>query len=217
MAKKLIIALALVAVLSGGAFAQLTLGVTGALHMDQQMSAQEISDAFNGNGNIYYGFLAEIIGKHIGLGASVNVSNPTLDSVVPTINYDANFYLSYHLFGGRAFLDPFGEFGFGVFASDYQNSSDRPTDPLGNPAGTSPISASPYWYGALGAGINLGPIGVFGKFAYNMVIQRHLTDSETKTEIPFFGNYTYDSATDTYSVVQYVPQYRFTIGAKLIL
>ena len=215
MTKKLFALFVLVALVSGGAFAQLTFGVTGALQMDSQMSASQISNSFKTGENIYYGGFVEIIGKNLGLGVSANVYPATsVGAAIDLINYDANIYFSFHLFGGRAFLDPFAEIGGGVFALDYKNSSDRPTDPTTQqPWGTSPIAASPYWYGALGLGINLGPIGIFGKFAYNMVIPRHLSDNGT--DIPYFG--TWEFIGGSWVITQYVPAYRFTAGVKLIL
>jgi hypothetical protein len=216
MTKKLLVLLALIALVSGGAFAQLTFGITGALHMDTKLSASEISNDFKTGDNIYYGGFIEIIGQHLGLGLGINMSPATTAGApIDLINYDADLYLSYHFFGGRAFLDPFGEVGLGVFALDYKSSSDRPTDPITlAPIGTTPIAASPYWYGALGLGVNLGPIGFFGKFAVNMIIQRQLKDKDG-TEIPYFGTYALNGT--TYTVTEYVPRYRFTLGVKLIL
>jgi hypothetical protein len=208
--KKLVFVAVLVAVVSAGAFAQLAIGVTGALHMDQQLSGSEIAADFQSGDNIYYGGFVEILGKHLGLGASINVS-PAQSEAIDLINYDANLYLSYHLFKATGFLDPFGEVGFGVFALDYKNSSDEPA------GGTSPIAESPYWYGALGLGINLGHrIGVFGKFAYNMIIQSQATDKDSGTAIPYYGTYS-QNADGSWNVTEYVPSYRFTLGLKLIL
>jgi hypothetical protein len=208
--KKLVFVAALVVLVGGGAFAQLAFGVTGALHMDQQLSASEISTDFKTGDNIYYGGFVEYLFRHVGLGVSVNVS-PAESLALELINYDANLYLSYHLFRATAFLDPFGEVGFGAFALDYKNSADRID------GGTSPIAESPYWYAALGLGVNLGRhVGVFGKFAYNMLMQRHATDKDSGQEIPYYGNYSQDANGD-WVVTEYVPAYRFTLGLKLIL
>lgn len=208
MNKRLISIVALGALVSAGAFAQLALGVTGALNMDEQLSGSEIANDFRNGDNIYYGGFVEILGRHLGLGVSLNVS-PVQSAAIDLINYDADIYLSYHIFKATGFIDPFLETGFGVFALDYKNSSDKIE------GGTSPIAESPYWYGALGLGINLGHrIGVFGKFACNMIIQRHGTDNgET---IPYFGTYSKDSNGE-WTVTEYVPAYRFTLGLKLIL
>jgi len=214
MNKKLLIVVALAALVSGGAFAQLTFGVTGALHMDQQLSASEIASDFKSGDNIYYGGFIEIIGKHIGLGFSMNYSPATVvGAPIDLNNWDDNLYLSYHFFGGRAFLDPFFEFGLGAFYLDYVNASDRPKDAqTGELIGTSPISASPYWFGAFGLGLNFGPIGLFGKFAFNGVIQSHWFGND----IPYYGTYSQDANGD-WVVTPYVPQYRVSFGVKLIL
>jgi hypothetical protein len=207
MTKKLFILFALIAVVSGGAFAQLAFGVSGALHSDQQMSASGISNAFRTGDDIYYGGFVEILGRHFGLGFSFNYSPFSSVSGVDLVNYDADLYLSYHLFRATSFIDPFFEFGLGVLALDYARNS----TPSGY-NGTSPIAASPYWYGALGLGINLGRhLGIFGKLAYNMLIQRHLT--QNGNEIPYYGTYTSENVDPT----EYVPVYRFTLGLKLIL
>jgi hypothetical protein len=208
--KKIFSVAMLVALVSGGAFAQLALGVTGALNMDQQLSASEISNDFKNGDNIYYGGFVEILGKHLGLGVSLNVS-PVQSETIDLINYDADLYLSYHIFKATGFLDPFLETGLGVFALDYKKQSDKVE------GGTSPIAESPYWYGALGLGINLGHrIGVFGKFAYNWIIQRQGTDKDTGQTIPYYGTYAPDANGD-WAVTEYVPTYRFTLGLKLIL
>jgi hypothetical protein len=211
MTKKLFVLFALIALVSGGAFAQLAFGITGALHMDTQMSASDIASSFKTGDNIYYGGFIELLGKHFGLGVSLNVSPATASGTSPIdlINYDADLYLSYHLFRATGFLDPFVEFGLGIFALDYKNSSDK-----SNYTGTSPIAASPYWYGALGLGINLGHhFGIFGKFAYNMLIPSHLT--QNGTEIPYYGTYSWNG--ENWVSTEYVPAYRFTLGLKIIL
>lgn len=208
--RKIVVALALVALVATGAFAQLTLGVSGALHMDEQMSASEIKDSFDSGENIFYGAFAEIIIHKLGFGVSGNFSSYT-DMGTEFMDYDVNGYLSLHLFGGRAFLDPFGEFGVGVFAYDF---ADNDTDP------DNPIAANLYWYAAAGLGINLGPVGVFGKFAYNVRINRHLTgtnDDGSEYDIPYYGYPVYNSDTEAWDTIPLLPQYRFTLGIKLIL
>lgn len=217
MSKRFIGVAALIALVSFGAFAQLALGVTGALNMDQQLSGSEIANDFRNGDNIYYGGFIEILGKHLGLGVSLNVS-PVRSAAIDLVNYDADIYLSCHIFKATGFLDPFLEAGFGVFALDYRSQSDRPVDTeTGNPSGTSPIAESPYWYGALGFGINLGHhLGFFGKLACNMIIQRQGTDRDNGEAIPYFGTYSQGPNGD-WIVTEYVPAYRFTLGIKLIL
>jgi hypothetical protein len=216
MTKKLFVLVAFFALLGGGAFAQLAIGVTGALHMDQQMSASEIANAYQNGDNILYGAFVEILGKHLGLGVGANFTAPydTIGDGINLMDYDADLYLSYHLFKATSFIDPFLEAGVGLMATTYQNSKDVQS---GAP---DPIAASPYYYGALGLGINLGrTIGVFGKFAYNIQIARQLTYTDAYGDTqntPYYG-YWYQNANGVWVQYEYVPRLRFTMGLKLIL
>ena len=120
-------------------------------------------------------------------------------------------YVAYHFFSAKFFLDPFVEVGGGYTASDYADSAQSPT------SGAFPISATMFWYGAAGMGVNLGPIGVFAKLGFNGSL-----DSQLDGPLDDYGNPTFiplykdpldmSSATETP-----LPPYRFTIGAKLIL
>jgi hypothetical protein len=203
MTKKILVAAVLAAAVGSGAFAQLMLGVSGALYMDTTngVTASQIADQFKSGENIWYGGFVEIAGKHIGLGLSFNTSAAYTDILdVTWHNYDAAFYLAYHLFGARAFLDPLAELGVGALAQINDTSSNIAT-------GTG------YWYGALGLGINLGPIGIFGKFAYDFKLAQHLTQTDeagNKYDVPYYQ--AYDLSGDGY-----LPNFRFTLGAKLIL
>jgi hypothetical protein len=234
--KKILVALLLAAVIGSGAFAQLMVGVSGALHMDQVLTAQEIKTAFDTGDGVFYGGLIEIAGKRLGVGVTMNVSNyeramyvyvadptavdygigTTVDYVsnMKLTDYDLTLYLSYHLFGAHAFLDPFGEFGGGVLATGFKNDADVTRY---NPYEGSFFSASYYWYGALGLGVSLGPIGVFGKFSYNYPLKEKFQDTfkgdttGTKQDLYPFG---YD---EVLYPDGYLPKFRFTAGVKLIL
>ena len=228
--KKLLVALLLVAVIASGAFAQLMIGVSGALHMDQ-FSATEIKNSFQTGDGVFYGGQIEIAGKHLGLGFTANVSSYTVATYVQAydsngapvglpvyqpamkfMDYDMTLYLSYHLFGARAFLDPFGEFGGGILATGFADAADST---LYRPYDGSFFTASYYWYGALGLGINLGPIGIFGKFAVNYPIkssfQANWKGTNVKTDLYPYGYdwFLYPNG--------YLPKFRFTAGVKLIL
>jgi hypothetical protein len=249
LTKKIIFALLFVALISTGAFAQmmfgmwgaprmdiqLMLGVSGALHMDTQLSASQIKARIDSGEGVFYGGFAEIAAKHLGLGMSGNVSyyqgsfdnsytylgSPVPFSIVDKklVDYDLTAYLSYHLLGARKFLDPFGEFGGGVLATGFENQSDTDTIPWDGPF----LAASYYWYAALGLGINLGPIGVFGKFSYNYPIKKSFQANFKDT---VNGQPTYQSGSATLGPYGYqsalypdgyLPKLRFTFGAKLIL
>jgi hypothetical protein len=228
--KKTLTALLFAVLISSGAFAQLMVGLSGALHMDSKLSGHEIRDRFRQGDGIFYGIQAEFVGRHMGVGLTGNFSSydreatflDYTDASIDTktfgfTDYDLTLYLSYHLFGGHAFLDPFGEFGGGVLASGFKDSAD--TD-IYNPYDSSFLMASYYWYAALGLGVNLGPIGVFGKFSYNYPIRSNykadwntdLTGYSGETELYPYG---YDGSALFEN--GYLPKFRFTAGVKLIL
>jgi hypothetical protein len=225
--KKLLIALLLAALVSTGAFAQLMIGLSGALHMDNQLTSQEIKDRFEKGDGIFYGPTIEIAGRHFGVGVTGNMSSYERDVAFVNLNttlvdtftakltdYDLTLYLSYHLFGGHALLDPFGEFGGGILATGFKDSTVRDTY---NPYEGDFFLASYYWYAALGLGVNLGPIGVFGKFSFNYPTNSAFKDkfkgTDTETELYPYG---YDGIIFT-GDNGYLPKYRFTAGIKLIL
>jgi hypothetical protein len=231
--KKIMAALLFAAVLGSGAFAQLMVGVSGALHMDEKLSASEIRDRFQKGDGIFYGPTFEIAGRHLGVGLTGNVSSyerdvyvqawdqsglsftgPVLHQIMQFTDYDLTLYLSYHLFGGHAFLDPFGEFGGGVLATGFKNDADTQTY---NPYQGDFFAASYYWYAALGLGVNLGPIGLYGKFSFNYPLKTKFQDtlrgdtSDTKYDLNPYG---FDQVLYADG---YLPKYRFTAGVKLIL
>jgi hypothetical protein len=204
MNKKLALAVVLAALVGSGAFAQLMFGVSGALYMDttEGVNANQILDQFKSGENIWYGGFLEIAGKHIGLGFSFNSSAAIVDPITKFTNqnYDAALYLAYHLFGARALIDPIGEFGVGALAQMNDQSSNL-------------YAGTAYWYGALGLGVNLGPIGIFAKFAYDFKIGQHLTQTDeagNKIDIPYY------QANDLVEA-GYMPNFRLTAGVKLIL
>jgi hypothetical protein len=223
--KKLLIALLLAALVSTGAFAQLMIGLSGALHMDNQLTSQEIKDRFEQGDGIFYGPFIEIAGRHLGIGVTGNVSNyerlveftdgythASYWQTMKLTDYDLTLYLSYHLFGGHALLDPFGEFGGGILATGFKDSADRDAY---NPYDGDFFMASYYWYAALGLGVNLGPIGVFGKFSFNYPTSSAFKDTWKGTDIETdLYPYGYDQ---TLFPDGYLPKYRFTAGIKLIL
>jgi hypothetical protein len=142
-----------------------------------------------------------------------SLGNPLLSMPMKFTDYDLTLYLSYHVFGGHAFLDPFGELGGAVLATGFTDQTDR--DNL-SPYDGSFLMASYYWYGALGLGVNLGPIGLYGKFSYNYPLK-----SNFKTTWKNSGGVETDLYPYGYDAVLfpdgYLPKFRFTAGVKLIL
>jgi hypothetical protein len=205
MNKKITIALILAVALGSGAFAQLMIGGSGAMYFDTTvgLTAEQIANSFGADENTWYGGFLEIAGKNIGVGFSFNSSPSYTDSLgFVWSNYDAAFYIAYHLFGAKAFLDPLGEFGIGALAQTNDQSSNI-------------VTGTGYWYGAAGLGINLGPLGVFAKFAYDFKLPNHLkVDDElgNKVEVPY-----YRVGDGDMNAAGYMPNFRFNAGIKLIL
>jgi len=220
--KKILIVLVLVSLVATGAFAQLVFGVTGALHMDEKLSSAQIQQRFQDGEGIFYGPFAEIIFGNLGIGLAGNFSFYEGTGLIQPYNvnitgkrmmdYDVTLYLSYHLFGGRSFLDPFGEIGGGVIATTFADSNDQDLIPWDGP-----LLANGYWYAAIGLGINLGGLGIFGKFSYNHRVDKPVT-ADMK---PTFGTGTQDLPGYGFDSVLfpngYLPKYRFPLGAKLAI
>jgi hypothetical protein len=118
---------------------------------------------------------------------------------------DGDFYLSYHIIKARAFLDPFAELGLGMMAT--ANDATYSTTGDANFA-----DASYYWYAAAGLGVNLGIIGVFAKFAWNVPIKGSYPTYEDE-----FGQEQNYPAFGTSLGWDGIPSYRITAGVKLIL
>jgi hypothetical protein len=197
MNKKLTAVLVLAAMLVAGASAQLMIGVSGALPLDSKdTSYSQISDQFESGEGIFYGGFVELAMHQVGFGFSANTMTMRdywFDANMDIV--DADLYVSFHLFGARALLDPFAELGYGVIGSEWENGTDW-------------VDASYYWYGALGLGVNLGPVGVFAKFAYNHAVSTPV-ELDDGSNAPSFGYYLFGQP--------YLPRYRVTIAAKLIL
>jgi hypothetical protein len=221
--KKIFIALLFVVLVTSGAFAQLMIGLSGALHMDTKLSGSEISDRFQQGDGIFYGPSIEYVGKNFGVGFAGNFSfykrdvtftdgGYTWSRSMGFTDYDMTLYLSYHALGGHAFLDPFGELGGGLLATGFTDSADRDTY---SPYDGSFLFASYYWYAALGCGVNLGPIGIFGKFSFNYPFagsyRTTWRNTDVKTDLYPYG---YD---EVLFPDGYLPKFRFTIGAKMFL
>ncbi|NLJ10546.1 MAG: hypothetical protein GX438_09440 [Treponema sp.] len=230
--KKLIAILAMGALVATGAFAELTLGISGAQYYQEDAngnlpSLQEAWNDFQDGTGVYYGGFAEILGRHWGLGLAFNYApsggiyfddttySPLLSvDDYQTMSYDVNIYLSYHLFGGAAFIDPFVEVGFGITAFDYLYKDKLNADSTVAPYvdDDDPLFASSYTTVGLGLGMNLKPIGVFFKANWC---------KEGKSTIK--GTYDSDypdstlAGTEYYIPSWFVMPFRWTFGAKLIL
>ena len=199
MKRKLIAVLALAALVVAGASAQLMIGVSGALPLDTKPdNYDQIANQFQSGQGIYYGGFIELgLGK-IGFGVSANTM--TIKEPNSGVLYDitdADLYAAFHILGTRSLLDPFAELGYGIIGSEAQHV-DEWTD------------ASYYWYVALGLGINLGPVGIDAKFSYNNAVSTPVPYRNIDDTAPAFGSFLVGSE-------GYLPPYRVTIAAKLIL
>ena len=208
MNKKLLIFAVLITFAASGAFAlNLTVGLNGALYMDdnEYVTWDEKVDAFKDGEGVYYGLMVELLGDQVGIGANYFASVYDSTFGEEMIDMDLNLGLSYHLFGSVSVLDPFGEVGVGFIAKDYADSDMQDVN------GDAPLTAMKYWYAGVGAGINLGSIGIFTKFLYHFNLGAPTVEDEFYDidGNPIFVEYTLEE----YSL----KPYKFVLGAKIIL
>ncbi|AEJ19699.1 hypothetical protein [Gracilinema caldarium] len=225
--KKFIITLTLSALVVASASAELCFGISGVQYYIEDENGnwpslgRAWSDFQEGNG-VYYGGFAEILGRHWGLGLAFNY-NPLQDGINPVTgnpdpygdfwSYDVNLYVSYHFFGGAAFLDPFVEAGLGMVAFDYQDKDklNKDVEVARYVDDDDPLFASAYTTVGLGLGMNLKPIGFFFKLNWCKA-----SDNFIK------GTYDSDSVNGTPGDEYYIDPWfvmplRWTFGAKLLL
>lgn len=215
--KKIFLALAMVALITTAAFGQIVIGVTGNQYVFEDIdgnipSLSEVFDDFQDGLGTYWGLFGEIILGKLGFGVAFNyqdVPNFYYDEYGSTEiyeemwSYDVNLYLSYHLFGGRAFLDPFLQGGFGINAYDFKNADDK--NDMNSLGPDDPLFASAYWDFGAGLGLNLGGIGIFVKGAFIVPMEGALTGTD------YYGN--------EYDIMPWYlnGDFKYTFGAKLIL
>jgi len=209
--KRVIAVLALVALVGAGAFAQLAIGMSGALYSDTSMSAHEAADQFQEGEGIFYGPFIELGLDKLALGLSGNFSFYSEDFsfaqdgsyMMKMVDYDIALYIQGHLLGYKSPLDPFLEAGLGVMAKDFAEN---------DPDDDNPLQGTKYTQLGFGLGLNVGPLGIFTKILYMFPMG------------PIEGDYNlYDAAgnvvgTATYTVDDYpLKKLKIFLGAKLIL
>ena len=162
--KKILVVLALCVLGAAGAFAELALGLNGALYMDdaelEAASGPSVAEAFRNGEGIYYGLMAEFMGKHMGLGLQGMASWYTSAWGDVLRDLDGNIYLSAHVLGSRFIIDPMVDLGLGYISKDWAES-DLDDDP------DNPIAATAYWYLGAGVGVNIWRLGIYTKFMWH--------------------------------------------------
>jgi len=175
MNKRLILAFGVFAFVATGAFAQITFGLTGVQYYQEDANGDlpglgEAWDDFKDGTGVYGGGFVELILDDMGIGLSFN--QQTYDdpeySAATMWNYDVNVYAAYHLFGGRAFLDPFLQAGLGVIAYDFKDRDAAKAAGYIDLLSEDPLYGSAYFDFGLGLGVNLDHVGVFFKAMWNV-------------------------------------------------
>jgi hypothetical protein len=213
MTKKALLILAILAFVATGAFGQIVIGVTGNQYAFEDVdgnlpSLPSVWNDFKEGVGTYWGLFGEVIFHKLGIGLAFNYQDVP-DFTYNTIDYtemwsyDANVYLSYHILGGRSFLDPFLQAGLGINAYDFKDQSVK--DVFNSMGPDDPLFASPYWDFGAGLGINLGGLGIFLKGAYIVPMDSVLTGTDwsgLEYDIqPWYLN----------------GDFKYTFGAKIIL
>jgi len=207
MMKRTLLVLAIVALLTTGAFGQIVLGVTGVQYYEQDTTLSQAWADFKDGTGVYWGGYGELILHKLGFGLSFNQQTyANADPLYPALNldywnYDVNFFLSYHILGGRSLIDPFLQAGVGEMAYDYKNKDDAKiayTDLTDDP-----LFGSIYYDFGLGLGINLGGIGIFAKGMWNVQSNEPLYSQGGSGDVPIFA--------------WPVMPFKWVFGAKLIL
>jgi hypothetical protein len=184
---------------AAGAFADLALGLNGALYMDdaalEAATGRSIGAAFRDGEGIYYGLMAELMGKHMGLGLQFMGSTYMSAWGDQLLDLDANLYLSAHVLGSRFVVDPTLDAGLGYISKDWADDS-LDDDP------DNPIAATAYWYLGAGVGVNIWRLGIYTKFMWHFPM----------------GTVTGSGDGGTYPIEEFgLKPYKIMLGAKFIL
>jgi len=197
MMKKILVVAVLCLLGAAGAFADLALGINGALYLDDPSlyTAGDIGEAFRNGEGIYYGLMAEFMGKHMGLGLQFMGSRYMTGIGDAMFDLDTNLYLSAHVLGSRFIIDPTIDGGLGYIFKDW---ADRDLDDdLDNP-----IAATAYGYLGAGVGVNIWRLGLYSKFIWHFPMG------------PLQGS----GGGGTYTLEEFgLRNYKILLGAKIIL
>jgi len=195
--KKILLISVLCLLGAAGAFADLALGLNGAMYLDDPSlyTAGDIGEAFRNGEGIYYGLMAEFMGKHMGLG--LQFMGSAYDTAIGDrmLDLDTNIYLSAHLLGSRFIIDPTLDVGLGYIFKDWADRSldDNLDDP---------IAATAYGYLGAGVGLNIWRLGIYSKFIWHFPM----------------GALQGSGGGGTYTIEEFgLRSYKILIGAKFIL
>ena len=198
--KKILVVAVLCLLGATGAFADWALGINGALYMDdaelEAANGPSIGDAFRSGEGIYWGLMAELMGKHMGLGLQFMGSRYMSAWDDQLLDLDINLYLSAHVLGSRFIIDPTVDAGLGYISKDWADR-DLDDDP------DNPIAATAYWYLGAGVGVNIWRLGIYTKFMWHFPMGQVMGTSGWGDEYPIeeFG----------------LKPYKILLGAKFIL
>lgn len=199
MRKRIVLVLVLAVLAAAGAFADLALGLNGALYMDdaqlEAATGRSVLDSFKSGEGIYYGLMGELMGRKLGFGLAYMASFYESAWGDQMVDMDLDLYLAYHILGSRFVIDPLVEAGLGYIFKDYADEAadDDPDNPL---------TASTYWYLGAGLGVNLGPLGIYAKFIYHFPLAKPVMgqSSLSGTELEAFA----------------IKPYKIELGAKIM-
>ena len=165
MMKKILVVSVLCLLGAAGAFADLALGMNGALYMDdaelEAATGRSIGEAFRDGEGIYYGLMAEFMGKHMGLGLQFMGSwyDSRLDQRCDA-GPGCQRVPVCHVLGSRFIIDPTLDAGLGYICKDWADR-DLDDDP------DNPIAATAYGYLGAGVGVNIWRLGIYSKFIWH--------------------------------------------------
>lgn len=131
-------------------------------------TAEDVQEALADRGNFFTGLHWERIVEHVGFGNHLLFSFPWVDpqeagqSRAWWMDWNADLFLSYHLFGGGAFLDPNVQLGYGVAGRAYLG---YPENAWVDPEDTE-LRMTLYPYAAAGLTVNLDGFFVGGRLAF---------------------------------------------------
>ena len=205
MKRKLAVLAILALVVGSGAFAQISIGASGALYT-QGINTQEMSKAFQTGEGFFWGPFVELGFDTVVFGVSGNLSLYATDFGNGTYyameDMDVALYIQGHPLKYKNWFDPFIDVGIGKIITDFYNKTDDPDE-------DNPIAGS--YYVQFGGGLNIcvGALGVFAKGEYLM----NLGPVNATIALSNGEKYTYELP--AYS--DPLKNVKIVVGAKLIL